>query len=224
MAKNQTNKAAPKDAAAENQVFGSAPAAPEGATAAQATQPTEKTVTMSKSQFEALMGRLESLETGALERSPAQDSDVFNPLKEVKEQRQVRVAYHGDNLVIGYLPKIGVDGRARYLFPYTDPDTKERRNKVELVLLKPDGKQDTEVVDFYHFAENAIMLPATIISQKDIGEIIEQGLVKQRVWTGSKVEETGARIMSGSKEQKFVYEVEHKGKKLNLSAEVINIK
>lgn len=181
-------------------------------------------VTISKSQFEAIMGRLSDLESGAMAREPKGAEDVFNPLAEVKKDHVVRLTYHGDDLVVGYVGKIRPDGKEVFTFLKEDPESRTMRTYATLLLITPEGKEKEELVDFVKFLEYSIQVDAVLKERKDIGKLVEHGLVKQAVWDGTRMAETGMRVMSGTKEQRFEYVVTHKGKDYKLPQEVINIK
>lgn len=238
MAKSEKNKGV------EDKIFGAKASAPKPAPSTPPTEPTEpagavvatppatqkndmgkQTITLGKEQFDAIMARLGDLESGAMAREPKGADDVFNPLAEVKQDHEVRLCYHGDLLVVGYKGKVRPDGRTVFTFMRYDEATKETRTAVTLLLVDPKTKETSEeTVDMIAFLENAVVLPATIKERKDIGRIVEHGIVRQRIWDGKGLTETGKKVMSGCREQKFQYRVEHNGDIYDLPQEAVNIK
>ena len=240
MAKNDKPKnAEPKGEdvkKAEDAIFGAEPKKEEGADLGGATSTEkstpkgkEETITLSKSQFESLFNRLSDLESAALANTKTPDN-VFNPLAEVKSNHIVRVCYFGDELVVGYKPRMRPDGKEIHTYMKKDTTTGEMRTTVTLLLAdgepNADGTVNTreEEVDFVYFLQSAIPLEATMLERKDIGKLIEQELVNQMVWDGRKLVSNGMQVRTGAKEQKFIFTVEHKGKKYVLPQEVVNIK
>jgi hypothetical protein len=248
MAKSQEQKKkeAEEKALADAAIFGGAeptrtademgvvqpnPAAPEAPVVPSNTPksmavPKEDTVNISRSQFEAIMGRLNDLESVALnsERATSGD-DIFNPLAEVKSDHIVKVAFHGDEMVVGYKEKVRVDGRKTFTWLAKEPTTGEVRTFVTLLLRNMETKEvREETVDYVAFLEAAVTLDAAIKERKDIGKLVEQGLVNQMTWNGRTLVPTNTKIMTGAKEQKFLFTVELNGERIQLPENVVNIK
>lgn len=204
------------------------PEAPQASTPKSIGVPQEDSVTISRTQLEAIMGRLSDLESVAItsERN-ADKTNIFNPLAEVKEDRVLNVVFYGENdeMVVGYKEKVRVDGRKTYTWLEKNPQTGEVRTMVTLLLLdlKTDEVRE-ETVDFVAFMEAAIPLPATIKERKDIGEIKEHGLVAQMTWNGKTLVPTDQKVMTGAKEQHFIFTVDFRGKRIQLPETVVNIK
>lgn len=247
MAKSQAQKDAEKKAQAEAdaQIFGGAtptppvdpvgivPPAPNGETGTAPRETglgvspaKEDTVTISRSQLEAIMGRLGDLESVALSRDPANKDDVFNPLAEVKSDHQVHVVFHGDELVVGFKEKVRPDGRKTHTWLQKEPTTGEIRTYVTLYLRHMETKEvREETVDLVAFIEGAVPMLATIKDRKDIGEIVEHGLVNQMTWNGRALVPTNTKVMTGAKEQRFIFDILlANGEVVKLPQDVINIK
>lgn len=183
-----------------------------------------ETVTISREQFESFMNRLSDLEGAAMSSSQAAD-DIFNPLAEVKSDHVVKVAFHGDLLVVGYKEKVRPDGKKVYTWLKKDEASGEIRTYVTLLLLNLDTDELTEeTVDYIGFIEQAVTLDAVIKERKDIGKLVEHGLVTQMTWNGRALVPTSQKIMTGAKEQKFIFKVLLKGKLIEMPENVVNIK
>jgi hypothetical protein len=205
-----------------------APEAPQAPTHKGIGVPQEDTVTISRVQLEAIMGRLSDLESVAITSERNSDaSNIFNPLAEVKEDRILNVVFYGDKdeMLVGYKEKVRIDGRKTYTWLEKNPQTGEVRTMATLLLLdlKTDEVRE-ETVDFVMFHEAAIPLPATIKDRKDIGEIKEHGLVAQMTWNGKALVPTDQKVMTGCKEQHFLFTVDFRGKRIQLPENVVNIK
>ena len=183
-------------------------------------------VTISEVQFKSIMSRLDELENGVIERDhKSNNPDVFNPLLEKKEKDVCRVTYHGDDLVVGYKGKKRPDGKEIFVWNELHKDSNTVRSYVTLILENQEtGELHEETVDYVMFLDASVQLEATITKRNDIGKVVEHGMVRQRGWDGKGFNETGQVVMSGSKEQQYVFTVEHKGKEYNLPQQVVNIK
>ena len=251
MAKTPEEKAADKAAkdAAEAAIFGGAepthtadeigvvqrnPAAAPDAPVVTAPAPTthsmpsekEDTMTLSRSQFEAIMGRMTELEGAVLSNSRGgEGDDIFNPLTAAVTEHTLKVAYHDDALVVGFKEKVKQDGRRVFTWLKKDPESQEVRTYVTL-LLKDEGSEEIreETVDYVRFLEDAAVVDAKIIERKDIGKVIEQGLVNQMTWNGRALVPTSTRVMTGAKEQHWIFTVNVNGKQVQLPENVVNIK
>lgn len=182
----------------------------------------DREVSISEDSLKAMLERLEVLENDKTARSIAED-EAFNPLKEVKSEKEVRVTYFNDKLVVGYISKVRPDGREIFV---TNEIIEEGEFKGQLrgyvTVEYLDGT--TEKVDHIRFLENSYGVVAKIISQKDIGKLVEQGEVTKMNWNGRALVPTSTRIMTGEKIQKFIFEVELKdGKRVTLPQNIINI-
>jgi len=186
----------------------------------------EESVTISRTQFDEIMGRLGDLESVALTATRSNDkSSVFNPLAEVKKDHIVRVGFHGDLLIVGYKEKMHPDGRKTFTWMAKDKESGEMRTYITLLLRNLETDEITEeTVDYVHALSAASMVEATLKKREDIGQLIEQGVTQQLVWDGKGLVPTGREIMTGAKEQKFIFTVELKGKIYELPESVINIK
>ena len=205
----------------------STPAVPSG-NAKSIGVPQEDSVTISRTQLEAIMGRLSDLETVAITSDRNSDkANIFNPLAEVKADHVLNVVFYGENeeMVVGYKEKVRVDGRKTFTWLEKNAMTGEIRTMVTLLLLdlKTDAVRE-ETVDFVMFMEAAVAMPATIKERKDIGEIKEHGLVAQMTWNGKTLVPTDTKVMTGAKEQHFLFTVEYAGKRIQLPETVVNIK
>jgi hypothetical protein len=182
-------------------------------------------VTMSKTQFDALMDRLSRVESEQTTLShTVNKTDVFNPLEEVKTDHIVRVSYFEDKLVVGYKPKVLVDGRTVFITPVWNESEQRMRNNITLLLENEDGKIEERVVDHIAFLEGSIQIDAKLKERKDIGKLIEHGTVEATQFNGRTMAGTGDYVMTGTKEQHFAFTIEHKGKIYQMPEEVINIR
>ena len=197
-----------------------------GQTGLGVTPAKEDTVTISRTQLEAIMGRIGDLESVALSRDPANKDDIFNPLAEVKSDHEVHVVYHGDELVVGFKEKMRPDGRKTNTWLQKEPTTGESRTYVTLYLRNMETKEvREETVDLVAFVESAVPMVATIKNRKDIGEVKEHGLVNQMTWNGRALVPTNTKIMTGAKEQRFIFDILlANGELIQMPQDVINIK
>lgn len=184
-------------------------------------------ISISKTQFETIFSRLNELENQKLSESKRVD-DVFNPLAEVKSNYIVRVAFHGDDLVVGYKKKKRPDGVEISTYMKKDSDGLYRTTATLLLAdgVNKDGtiKTKEEEVDFVHFLQGVITLDKVCLERKDVGQIVKQGLTSQVMWNGRTMAETGIQVQMGAKEQKWLFTIDHEGVKYTLPEEVINIK
>lgn len=212
----QPNPAAPADAPVVK--------APEAVPPKGIAPQKEDTVTISRTQFESFMNRLSDLEGVAMNNSKEAE-DIFNPLAEVKTDHVVAVAYHGDDIVVGYKEKKRPDGKLTYTWLAKEPSTGEIRTYVTLLLRDSVTKEiKEETIDYVAFLEAAVTVPATIKERKDIGKLVEQGLVNQMTWNGKTLVPTSTKVMTGAKEQKFIFKVLLNGELIDLPENVVNIK
>lgn len=190
--------------------------------------PQEEGVYINRAQFEEMMSRMADLENIAINNQRTEDrTNIFNPLAEVKEDRILNVVFYGENeeMVVGYKEKVRIDGRKTHTWLEKNPATGEVRTMVTLLLLdlKTDKVREF-TTDFVEFMEAAIPLPATIKDRKDIGEVVEHGLVAQMTWNGQTLIPTDQKVMTGAKEQHFLFTVDFRGKRIQLPENVVNIK
>jgi len=189
-------------------------------------KPKEDTITIGVDQFKELMTRLGDLENRALSSS-TETKDIFNPLAEVKSDHVVRVAFHGDLLVVGYKEKQRPDGKKTFTWLAKDQESGEIRTFVTLLLRDTKtGEITEETTDYVRFIEQAVTLEGTIKKRTDVGKLLEQGLVNQMSWNGRTLVPTSERVMTGAKEQKFIFEIAIPGisEPIEMPENVINIK
>lgn len=181
----------------------------------------DREVTISEEALKAMLERLEVLEADKTAKNVAED-DIFNPLKEIKTNHTLRVTYFNDKLVVGYVGKTRPDGVDVYVTNEVI-ETGEFRGQMRgyATLKYEDGK--TEKVDHLNFLQNCVGITATIVARKDIGKVVEQGEVQRMSWNGRALVPTSTRIMTGYKQQKFEFEVEHNNKRYTLPENVTNI-
>jgi hypothetical protein len=182
-------------------------------------------ITLSREQFEQLMGRLGDLETVAMQSQRSGQEDIFNPLAVVTKDRTANVAFHGNELVVGYEEKKKPDGKVTYTWLQKDEKSGEIRTFVTLLLKDLDTeKTRKETVDYVHFLEAATPVKATIKSSRDIGGVVEQGMVNRMVWNGKTMVATNERVMTGARIQKFILTCLVNNKLVELPENVVNIK
>lgn len=182
-------------------------------------------VTLSKTQFDALMDRLARVESEQSTMSHTLNkTDVFNPLEEVKTDHVVRVSYFEDKLVVGYKPKTLVDGRTVFITPVWNESEQRMRNNITLLLENEKGEIEERVVDHVAFLEGSIQVDAKLKERKDIGKVIEHGTVEATEFNGRTMQGTGNYVMTGTKENHYEFTVEHKGKIYKMPENVINIR
>lgn len=243
----KTNKAqkatkAEEAALADSQIFGGAPVppAPQGdevgvvnpstpttePTSTQKSVPVQQDgITMSREQFNELMGRMSDLERMALTSQRANDpTSIFNPLAEVKEDLKLHVVFHGDLLVVGYKEKRRPNGSVTYTWLAKNSDNIVRTYVTLLLKNVETGDVTEETVDLLEFLEAAVPMQATIKKRQDIGGVIEHGLVNQMTWNGSTLVATDRQVMTGALEQRFLFDVELNGKIYQVTEQVVNIK
>lgn len=184
----------------------------------------EGSVTLSRTQFDSIMNRLNDLDN-VVQRQGTPADNVFNPLAEVKSNHVVRVGYYVDDLVVGYKAKIRPDGKQTFTFMKKEEATGEVRTYITVLLEDAESKMIKEVtMDYVLFLQEVVMIDAVVKERKDIGKLVEQGLVEVQVWNGRQMVGTGQQIMTGAREQKFVFNLEINGKAYTLPEEVVNIK
>src|SRR5574343_1354581 len=74
----------------------------------------DRKIEVSESAMKDLLQRLSDLESDKQRQLKAED-DIFNPLKEVKDKHTLRMSFWGDELVLGYVPKVRPDGTEVYV-------------------------------------------------------------------------------------------------------------
>ena len=168
------------------------------------TSESKDTVSISADQFNSLMERLSELEGVAL-RSNRGEDDIFNPLAVVTEDHTANVCFLEDELVVGYKVKMRPDGSETYTWLAKDQATGELRTYCTLLLDDGKGNIREETMDYVQFIESAIPVKAIIKKREDIGKLKEHGLVNQMTWDGKNLVPTGQKIMSGAREQKFLF-------------------
>lgn len=182
-------------------------------------------ITISRDQFESMMSRMSDLETIAMSASrPNDPASIFNPLAEVKENRTLNVVFHGDLLVTGYKETERPNGTIQYAKLEKNEDNMIRTFVTLLLTDIETGDTSEEKVDLLDFLEAATPMLATIKDRKDIGGIVEHGLVNQMRWDGKTLVPTDTKIMTGARIQKFLFTVELAGKTYQMTEQVVNIK
>lgn len=188
--------------------------------------PIDQTVTIGRTQLEAMMTRLSDLESVAMSTTQKNtENNIFNPLSEVVSEHVANVAYHGDQLVVGYKAKMRPDKKLTYTWLTKDSNSGEMRTQVTLLLRNMETKKVTEeTIDYVTFIEGAITVQAIIKKRTDIGKIVEHGLVAQLHWNGTNLIPTGQKVMTGAQEQKFIFEMLVGNEIIELPENVVNIK
>lgn len=183
----------------------------------------EGNITLSRAQYDAIMGRLNNLDSVVQKTSTVKDN-VFNPLAEVKTDHEVRVAYWGDDLVVGYKAKIRPDGKQTFTFDTKDAVSGEPRKTIILLLEDAEsGEIKEETMDYVRFLEGLVTVKAVIKKRTDVGKIVEHGEVEVLNWNGRQMAGTGQMVMTGAREQRFVFDLSINGKLVTLPQEVVNI-
>lgn len=191
----------------------------------------EGTINIKVEQFNKIMERLGDLEKVAISNNRSKDN-IFNPLMEAVTEHMVDVTFHGDDIVVGYKEKVRPNGMRTFTWLAKDPESGEARTYVTLLLRSTTEKDEDgqykiteETVDYVAFIEQAVTVKAKIIERKDIGQVIEQGLVNQTMWNGRTLVETSTQVMTGAKEQRWIFTVEMpNGEVIKMPENVINIK
>lgn len=182
----------------------------------------DRKIEVSESAMKDLLQRLSDLEADKQRQLKAQD-DIFNPLKEVKDKHTIRMSFWGDELVLGYVPKVRPDGTEIYVINKVIEEGEFKGQMRGMVTLQlANGKQ--EVVDYIRFLNELSPVVAEVKSRRDIGKVVEQGEVNVMSWNGRALVPTSKRTMTGYKNQKFEFDVEYKGKPYTLTQDVINLK
>lgn len=182
----------------------------------------DRKIEVSESAMKDLLQRLSDLESDKQRQLKAED-DIFNPLKQVKGKHTLRMSFWGDELVLGFVPKIRPDGTETFVINKVVEDGEfkgQMRGVVNLMLAN--GK--TEEVDYIRFLNEVSPVVAEIKDRKDVGKMVEQGEVSVMSWNGRSLVPTSSRTMTGYQNQKFEFTVEYKGKDYILTSDVINIK
>lgn len=183
---------------------------------------TDRKIEVSESAMKDLLQRLSDLEADKQRQIKAED-DIFNPLKQIKDKHTLRMSFWGDELVVGYVPKVRPDGTEIYVINKVIEEGEFKGQMRGMVTLKlANGK--TEEVDYIRFMNDISTVPAEIKARRDIGKIVEQGEVNVMTWNGRALVPTSKRTMTGYKNQKFEFDVEYKGKEYTLTGDVINLK
>ena len=182
----------------------------------------DRKVEVSESAMKDLLQRLSDLEADKQRQLKAED-DIFNPLKQVKGKHTLRMSFWGDELVLGYVPKVRPDGTETYVIQKMVEDGEFKGQMRGVVTLRlANGK--TEEVDYVRFLNELSPVVAEIKDRRDIGKLVEQGEVTVMAWNGRSLVPTTKRTMTGYKHQKFEFDVEYQGKPYTLTSDVINLK
>ena len=182
----------------------------------------DRKVEVSESAMKDLLQRLSDLEADKQRQLKAED-DIFNPLKQVKGKHTLRMSFWGDELVLGYVPKVRPDGTETYVIQKMVEDGEFKGQMRGVVTLRlANGK--TEEVDYVRFLNELSPVVAEIKDRRDIGKLVEQGEVTVMAWNGRSLVPTTKRTMTGYQDQKFEFDVEYKGKQYTLTGDVINLK
>lgn len=148
--------------------------------------------------------------------------DIFNPLKDIATERTLNVSYYNDKLVVALKGKERVDGTIVYV-TYKLVEEGENKGQLRGFITIVYEDETEEEVDQVRFLTNIVKMPVVIKSQKDIGKLVEQGEVSQMSWNGRSLIPTNSRVMTGYKEQRFVFLVDINGKERTLTQDVINL-
>ena len=182
----------------------------------------DRKIEVSESAMKDLLQRLSDLEADKQRQLKAED-DIFNPLKEVKDKHTLRMSFWGDELVLGYIPKVRPDGTEVYVINKVIEEGEFKGQMRGMVTLQlANGK--TEEVDYIRFMNDLSAVVTEIKARRDIGKIVEQGEVNVMAWNGRALTPTSKRTMTGYKHQKFEFDVEYQGKPYTLTSDVINLK
>lgn len=182
----------------------------------------DRKIEVSESAMKDLLQRLSDLEADKQRQIKAED-DIFNPLKQLKNKHTLRMSFWGDELVLGYVPKVKPDGTETFVINKIIEEGEfkgQMRGMVRLMLAN--GKE--EEVDYIRFLNELSAVPAEIKERRDIGKVVEQGEVFVTAWNGRSLVPTSKRTMTGYKNQKFEFDVEYQGKTYTLTSDVINLK
>jgi len=183
----------------------------------------EETVTVNAKMFKDFMQKMSEKDALISSMSrPTSEDDIFNPLKDIATEHTLNLSYYNDKLVIALDGKERVDGTVVYV---TNKLMEDGENKGQIrgivTLVYADGKK--EDVDQINFLTNLVRVKEVIKSRQDIGKLVEQGEVTQMSWNGRALIPTSTRIMTGYKNQKFIFVVDHKGKEYTISQDVVNL-
>lgn len=182
----------------------------------------DRKIEVSESAMKDLLQRLSDLEADKQRQLKAED-DIFNPLKQVKGKHTLRMSFWGDELVLGYVPKVRPDGTETYVIQKMVEDGEFKGQMRGVVTLRlANGK--TEEVDYVRFLNELSPVVAEIKDRRDIGKLVEQGEVTVMAWNGRSLVPTTKRTMTGYQDQKFEFDVEYQGKPYTLTSDVINLK
>lgn len=169
-----------------------------------------------------LLDRLNVLESDKEQRIIA-DEAIYNPLKEIKTERTLRMSFWNDKIVLGYEGKRNPDGTVRFInnLPVEKGEFKGTIRAFVTLIYADDKREQVDMIDFMR---NLTPVVAKIKSQEDIGEVVEQGEVNRMAWNGRALIPTSTRIMTGYKNQVWKFIVEYEGKEYELSQDVVNLK
>lgn len=210
------------DKTGEEVVFGKEATKNVSPTITEQTGVSDRKIEVSESAMKDLLQRLSDLETDKQRQLKAED-DIFNPLKQVKNKHTLRMSFWGDELVLGFVPKVRPDGTEIFVINKVIENGEfkgQMRGMVTLMLAN--GK--TEEVDYIRFLNEVSPVVAEIKDRKDIGNTVEQGEVSVMSWNGRALTPTSTRVMTGYKNQKFEFTVEYKGTDYKLTSDVVNLK
>ena len=182
----------------------------------------DRKIEVSESAMKDLLQRLSDLEADKQRQLKAED-DIFNPLKQVKGKHTLRMSFWGDELVLGYVPKVRPDGTETCVIQKMVEDGEFKGQMRGVVTLRL-ANGTTEEVDYVRFLNELSPVVAEIKERRDIGKLVEQGEVTVMAWNGRSLVPTSKRTMTGYQDQKFEFDVEYKGKQYTLTGDVINLK
>lgn len=182
----------------------------------------DRKIEVSESAMKEMLDRLSKLEADK-QRQLNVEEEIFNPLKQIKGKHTLRMSFWGDELVLGYVPKVRPDGTEVFIINKVIESGEFKGQMRGMVTLElANGKK--EEVDYIRFMNELTPVVTEIKERRDVGQLIEQGEVNVMAWNGRALTPTSKRTMTGYKQQKFEFDVEYKGKPYTLTGDVINLK
>lgn len=208
---------------AEDQIFGAQQETKQGK---------KKTIEIDQDQLSALLERISHLEQNSI----SQNSDVFDPLKIEKKTRKINVAFYNhedkDYIITGYEKKKMPNGTMENVY---QAGVDQQGNKIFKCQLKgvdiATGKEKTFETNYEWFMKNASVSQFEASSWEDT--IVDMSPTEESVPVVAYGEskggmitprDTGTRVRLSVRGMVTRYVVEHNGKPLDVSSDVINIK
>lgn len=227
---NKTDNKAPENKGAAA-IFGKPPETQINPVTTQPEGVEDRKIEVSEQAMKDLLARMAELEQNQHRQVQASD-DVFNPLKEMKDEQTLRASFWGEDIVLGFQSTIRPDGTEVFVNNKVVEDglfKGQIRGYVTLQIsdgkdAKGNQKVKIEEVDYIRFLTELSPVVAKIVKRYDVGKLIEQGEVTKMVWNGRSLVPTATRVMTGSKVQKFEFDVIVNDVTYRVTSDVINLK